>query len=324
MEISTRGKAVLDIHKKEKLYSSSISFFKDKVILYSNYKDFVDEFNNSFRYMVEGERNSKGAKSFYLYREEDKSFNLVLPSFQNLHFEGRDILFPLFTSLMNSFILPGLKDMLVFHSAAVSINDEGIIIPGEESTGKTTLTAALLEEGFTYFSDEYAGFDSNSLKLISYPKSLFMRDDSIKLFKEKEELIRSSPLYTYRNEYRWVVDPMKVFGMDIGKEVEVKFILFLVPNYFGKSAIKRIPSSEVLLRLLKTSRNSIYLKQEERKVFFGKALSIVKRTVGYELTVGRPQEAASIVKNKLMYDEIKSEDELKELDTIAEKVLSML
>src|SRR5262249_38753244 len=46
------------------------------------------------------------------------------------------------------------------HAGVVGWRGRAIVIPGRSFSGKTTLTAALVKAGFTYYSDEYAALDS--------------------------------------------------------------------------------------------------------------------------------------------------------------------
>ena len=324
MKISKNGKEILKFHGGEELYGSGLSFFGRRVTLFTNLKDVDEEFNSSFRHMIGKAGGKKEGKNFFLYEEKDGRFNLILPTHQNLNFEGREILFPLFMSIVNSFVLPEIKDMLIFHSAAVSVDGRGVIIPGSEASGKTTLTAALLERGFTYFSDEYAGFEYGELSLLPFPKSLFMREKSLGLFNGKREILEQCSAYNYRNEKRWIVDPNEVFGAHVGKKSSPQFIVFLKPNYGRKSDIREIPSYEVLTRILETSRNSVYLSQAERKDFFEKVLTLVRKTAGFELTVGMPGEASAILLDAVKNAKIKIFNKLPELEAVAEKVRSMI
>jgi len=48
---------------------------------------------------------------------------------------------------------------LFVHAGVVGWRGQAIIIPGRTFTGKTTLVAALVKAGATYYSDEYAVLD---------------------------------------------------------------------------------------------------------------------------------------------------------------------
>lgn len=49
------------------------------------------------------------------------------------------------------------------HAGAVSVAGRAIVLPGRSLAGKTTLTAALVQAGAAYLSDEYAVFDADGL-----------------------------------------------------------------------------------------------------------------------------------------------------------------
>lgn len=62
------------------------------------------------------------------------------------------------------------------HAGAVAYEGEAIVIPGHSFTGKSTLTAALVKAGATYYSDEFAVLDDEGL-LHPYAKAIDLRDD---------------------------------------------------------------------------------------------------------------------------------------------------
>lgn len=66
---------------------------------------------------------------------------------------------------------PGLT---FIHAAAVAVAGVGIVLPGRSFAGKTTLAAALLAAGATYYSDEYAVLDGDGL-VHPYPRPLSLR-----------------------------------------------------------------------------------------------------------------------------------------------------
>ncbi len=63
---------------------------------------------------------------------------------------------------------------LFVHAGAVTWNDRGIVLPGTSGSGKSCLTAALVEAGANYFSDEFAVLDEQG-RLHPYPRPLRIR-----------------------------------------------------------------------------------------------------------------------------------------------------
>jgi hypothetical protein len=69
------------------------------------------------------------------------------------------------------------KDCLFVHAGVVGWQGQAIVLPGRGFSGKTTLVAALIKAGATYYSDEYAVFDAQG-RVRPYPRPLSVRDDS--------------------------------------------------------------------------------------------------------------------------------------------------
>jgi hypothetical protein len=65
-------------------------------------------------------------------------------------------------------------EKLFVHAGVVGWHGQAIVIPGRSFSGKTTLVAALVEAGATYYSDEYAVFDASGL-VYPYPRPLSVR-----------------------------------------------------------------------------------------------------------------------------------------------------
>jgi hypothetical protein len=63
---------------------------------------------------------------------------------------------------------------LFVHAGVVGWGGRAIVIPGRSRSGKSTLVAALLRAGATYYSDEYAVFDARG-RVHPYPKPLSIR-----------------------------------------------------------------------------------------------------------------------------------------------------
>ena len=71
---------------------------------------------------------------------------------------------------------------IALHAGATSLNQLGILLPGESKSGKSTLTLALLLRGCQYFSDEMAILDKTTLELLSFQQTLTLRNDVFCLF----------------------------------------------------------------------------------------------------------------------------------------------
>jgi hypothetical protein len=64
---------------------------------------------------------------------------------------------------------------LFIHAGVVGWNGKAIVVPGPSHAGKSTLVAALLAAGATYYSDEYAVLDPQG-RVHPFPRPLQLRD----------------------------------------------------------------------------------------------------------------------------------------------------
>lgn len=81
-----------------------------------------------------------------------------------------------FQSDLRIFIAEHAKARVFVHAGVVGWNGKAIVIPGRSYCGKSTLVAALVRAGATYYSDEYAVFDSRG-RVHPFAKPLELREE---------------------------------------------------------------------------------------------------------------------------------------------------
>ena len=86
-----------------------------------------------------------------------------------------NLFYSYFDSWLRLVVAEHAKDLVFLHCGAVAINGKGILFPGDSFAGKTTLVAALVKAGATYYSDEYAILDADGL-LQPFARPLAIRD----------------------------------------------------------------------------------------------------------------------------------------------------
>jgi len=74
-----------------------------------------------------------------------------------------DDVFERFESDLRLFVAEFACHRVFLHAGVVGSKGKAIVIPGRSYSGKSTLVAALVRAGATYYSDEYAVFDSKGL-----------------------------------------------------------------------------------------------------------------------------------------------------------------
>jgi len=87
-----------------------------------------------------------------------------------------DAVLEAFDSDLRIFIAEFAKHRVFVHAGVVGWKGKAIVIPGRSFTGKSTLVAELIRAGATYYSDEYAVFDSRG-RVHPFSKPLELRQE---------------------------------------------------------------------------------------------------------------------------------------------------
>lgn len=109
-----------------------------------------------------------------------REFNIVYIGTQQL-IRSLDVnkAFNCLESTLHLNVASSASDRVFVHAGVVEWQRRAILIPGHSMSGKTTLVAALVEAGATYFSDSYAVIDSLA-SVHPYAKRLSIRENGAK------------------------------------------------------------------------------------------------------------------------------------------------
>ena len=86
-------------------------------------------------------------------------------------------LFAILADELEKHVAEQARRRVFVHAGAVGWNGRAIIVPGASLSGKTTLVAALVRAGATYYSDEYAVIDKEG-RVHPYPRPLMVRSET--------------------------------------------------------------------------------------------------------------------------------------------------
>ena len=108
-------------------------------------------------------------------------------------------------------------DAIFVHAGVVADGERGLVLPGASFAGKTTLVAALVRAGATYFSDEYAVLDPKG-RVHPYPRPLGIRANGIARQHDAAALggvvgehavpVAAVIVTTYRDGASWSPEPL--------------------------------------------------------------------------------------------------------------------
>ena len=109
-------------------------------------------------------------------RANVRSFNLLYGDHIRLA-RSLDVeqIFETFESDLRLFVAELARRRVFVHAGVVGWKGRAIVVPGRSFSGKSSLVAALVRAGATYYSDEYAVFDSRG-RVHPFPKPLEIRE----------------------------------------------------------------------------------------------------------------------------------------------------
>jgi len=110
---------------------------------------------------------------------------------------------------LNTLAVESVPDHLVLHAGAVATPAGGVLLPAPSNHGKSTLTAALVQRGHGYLTDEAAAVSAD-LSLRPYPKALALDPGSFELFPEARPDHAGGSLSQAVQEREWHIDPARL------------------------------------------------------------------------------------------------------------------
>ena len=121
----------------------------------------------------------------------DRVFSLLIGESIHVLFEEGDTamefarvegLLATFESRVKMYVAEMSPQYVFVHAGAVGWQQKAILVPGRSYAGKTSLVAAMVRAGATYYSDEYAVLDLAG-RVHPYPQPLEIRDPETELQK---------------------------------------------------------------------------------------------------------------------------------------------
>jgi hypothetical protein len=104
----------------------------------------------------------------------DGGYDVQVDDVSRIQTPDLDVALGILDAQIRAYVSLRAPDRIFVHAGVVASARRAIVIPGRSFSGKTTLVAALIAAGATYYSDEYAVLDAQGL-VHAYPKPLSIR-----------------------------------------------------------------------------------------------------------------------------------------------------
>ncbi|MCC7177582.1 MAG: DUF692 family protein [Acidobacteria bacterium] len=207
---------------------------------------------------------------------------------------GTEDVVPVMKLLLREMAVNRHPFLMSVHAGVVSFGDGCVLLPASAGSGKTTLTAALIRAGATYFSDEIALLEEGTLAVRPVPLALTIKEGSVAPLRTLYPEIDTLAPHV-REDYvrvRYLTPPRE--SLPLSDEPQpVRWIVF--PRYTERGRTELCPLSRpaALRRLLDES--FLPLEQLDR----GKVEALVQwmRTVEcFELPLSSLDEAVPLMR----------------------------
>lgn len=199
---------------------------------------------------------------------------------------------------INSVIPKSSDDYLFLHAGAVARDGEGVLLPARMDSGKSSLTLAMLQNGFEYLSDEFGALDPVTRRAYPVEKRISLEQRALRRFPELEGKIEdpmieradlSSELWSR------YVRPEDV-GAGVSRPVPVRWVVFPMPDWEGPPRLEEMSSTAAVQEMVQNSFN--VERYDGRGVIL---LSLIGREVrSFRLLGGTPAQRAALLAERLV------------------------
>lgn len=224
-----------------------------------------------------------------VWQIEDRSNNLK----RQLTHPG-DIIYHL-TDRMVFHIADKVENVHCLHSGAVSFDSKAIVIPATSGSGKSSFTAWLVTNGFSYLSDELNLIDSDR-NVSGLSRPIQIKPHGIEGIKP---LLVDPELLYFGNTANAL--PPEAFGGQVCDADDLKLSMMIFPKYQKDSDFEfaRLSSAEAGMSLMSNHVNARNIKGHG----FRAMMAIIRETPCYSLEYGGfdklPDDFVETLKNAL-------------------------
>jgi hypothetical protein len=143
----------------------------------------------------------------------------------------------------------------VFHAAALEINHKGVILCGQSRSGKSSLAAWLVANGFRYLTDEVIVYQQENGNISGFPRSLVLKGGSAFIWQRWLREANADGFFRFSDGSAWI-DP-KLLNED-GISLQAEPYLLVFPRYSPDSStgIEKLSLAETLFCLLQNLVNA--------------------------------------------------------------------
>ena len=286
---------------------SRYRFFDVDLDVYSNIPEILDDFGRTYRrfaveshdlpdismYALSTGLASPRSHVLIMQPATDRALRLkgdfcpvsYLSSFEHLLFQVH--------SEAEVFVLTNNPHHTFIHGGAVEKDGIGYVLPAESKQGKTTLTMALVDAGYSFLSDEFAVLDMSG-SLLPFPRALSVRADSLSLFPKLDRRRKRLPTLYSPVDTLYSIDLLSALSPRVGRRCRIGYVIFPRYDPSEKPSIRAISRMDTVQRLVGT-KTCISLGTAEKQSAIDLLLSTIRDVECFELVTGDLHETVELV-----------------------------
>lgn len=174
------------------------------------------------------------------------------------------------------------SEYFLLHSGVITKDGIGILIVGQQESGKSTLTSVAISEGWNSLSDDVAVLDTAKLQCYRYPRNLLIRPKTLELNPYIKDVIDVLCVLDVYGDTAYVSQPKKAHSVST---TSIDLIVF--PRWSDEDSVSPIASGEAAIRLMDNSLNLRHLGYSGVKM----AAALARNCPALDLNVKDPRDA---------------------------------
>ena len=186
---------------------------------------------------------------------------------------------------------PGTEWLTILHAAACGNAEECVVLAAATNSGKSTLSAALMQSGLHLFSDDSAAIDRRTRRVVDLPFALMLREGSWAVLESYYPELAQAPMF-HRNgdTVRFLAPPVDGQSHSAAPKALV-FVRYL------SGATTQLTALSAFEALLGLQKSGFWVPHNRESI--ASFLAWLQSVPAYELTYSSLPEAINIVRSLL-------------------------
>ena len=237
-------------------------------------------------------KREEGAPTLSIYETPNGGYQLMQGD--KLFAVGKELINvePLAHSWLFGVVYPNRRWLITLHAAAVSDGKSAIVFPAYYGSGKSIMSLALIEAGYTYFSDDIVPVTFDFMAA-PFPVNIGLKEPGWDVARRYYKAIDDAPRFNRTDGVRFVYhSPPQAINAPLLVPTPIKKIVFLRYTAEAKTKLTQITPVEALSYL--TNSESKILPEPER---VGQFVEWVKTTPSFTLEYENLDEAVPVIRD---------------------------